>query len=280
MTNRSKGSVKGWVTRSTTKEVVARERALDEKKRSERAIAQDRKKTAKRVYSPSDPEEVVKWRENKGRSDLAGVDTVFRKLTRIKKKVSKRVKVSKKRQKAIVEKTKEKVKKIAKDPEKPKEVKDRQVKQTIAEGERELKKEQETTEKVIEQAKEEQAKEIRVHEARWTPERRRRAEYVAETTGCSVLEADALIQRARRAGYDYDKVDWDRVQGKDLSYHERVGKLEEAIGRDTQTVAEQRMAAKNVDWVIEEYEKDEESWKMEMQGAMRDLANEYYAGNL
>jgi len=62
-------------------------------------------------------------------------------------------------------------------------------------------------------------------------ERRRRANYVAKTVGCNPIEADALIRRARNNGYDYDVVDWDTLQGKDLQFDERIGKLEHMVGR-------------------------------------------------
>lgn len=65
---------------------------------------------------------------------------------------------------------------------------------------------------------------------KWSAERKRRAELVAKEADCSVVEADGLIQRAKSKGYDYDEVDWDELQGKDLEYSERVEKLEKQVG--------------------------------------------------
>ena len=234
----------------------------------------DRSKQAQTVYHPTDADDVMKWKDNKSRSDLAGVDTLFRRLTRIKKKAASKVQVTRVKRKAIVKETEEKVKKIAKDPEKPKEVKKREIKQVIEENEKKIEQEHKEAIKVIEKAKEEQTVEVTRHQHRWSRERRKRATYVSETTGCSVIEADALIQRAKSAGRDYDTVDWDRMQGRDLTYHERVNKLDETVGRQTATKAERRTALRSTDWIIDQYEKDEEHWQMEIQGAMRDLAFE------
>jgi hypothetical protein len=75
---------------------------------------------------------------------------------------------------------------------------------------------------------------------KWSAERKRRAQIVAEQVGCSEVEADALIKRADAKGYEYDEVDWDRLQGKDLTYSERVEKLEDRVG-STRTKGEARM---------------------------------------
>jgi hypothetical protein len=68
----------------------------------------------------------------------------------------------------------------------------------------------------------------------WSPERKKAARYVQGAIGSrSILEADALMQRARGVGKDYDVVNWDEVQGKDLSYHERVAKLDALLNVKT-----------------------------------------------
>ncbi len=109
---KSEAAQKAWVERSTPTEVVARERARDEKQRSERAVEMDRKRQAQTVYSPKDPEGVMRWKKDKSRSDLAGVDTLFRRLTRIKKKTEKKVHQTRTARKRIVRETKEKVERI------------------------------------------------------------------------------------------------------------------------------------------------------------------------
>lgn len=84
---------------------------------------------------------------------------------------------------------------------------------------------------------------------KWSPERRRRAQLVADQVGCTPMEADALIKRARQKGYDYDEVDWDRLQGKDLEFSERVGKLEDQVGntRTKREAKQQHVAAMKAD---------------------------------
>lgn len=89
---------------------------------------------------------------------------------------------------------------------------------------------------------------------KWTPERKRRAEIVAEQAGCSVVEADGLIRRAKSKGYDYDEVDWDELQGKDLEYSERVEKLEKQVG-DTRTRKEAKAQNREASRSMRESEK-------------------------
>ncbi len=68
---------------------------------------------------------------------------------------------------------------------------------------------------------------------KWSPERRRRAQIVAGVLGTGVVQADRLIARAKRKGWEWDEVDWDQLSGKDLSFQERVGRLEEQLGPTT-----------------------------------------------
>ncbi len=271
---RSIGAQKGWIARSSRSEVIERERARDEDSRSEKAVKMDRKIQARKVYNPKDPEEVMKWRENKSRSDLMGVDTLYQRLRKIKKKTAAKVERTRAKRKKIVAEAKEKVRKIAEEPRKPPERKKREIERVVRTAEKKVETEHEAAVEIIRKAKEEQDLEVRRHQGAWDRERRKRAEYVAGTVGCSVLEADGLIQRTKVAGVDYDRVDWDRLQGKDLTYGERVDKLEEAIGRETRTKRERKAANSNIDWIVDRFEKDEESWQMEIQGAMRDLAEE------
>lgn len=44
-------------------------------------------------------------------------------------------------------------------------------------------------------------------------------------------EADQLIRRASLANMEYDRVDWDAIQGKDLEYTEWLEKLERQTGK-------------------------------------------------
>ena len=55
--------------------------------------------------------------------------------------------------------------------------------------------------------------------------------YVMETTDSSYAQARGLLERAKRKGYSYDTVDWDQIQGKDLTYNEKLERLERFIGK-------------------------------------------------
>ncbi len=68
---------------------------------------------------------------------------------------------------------------------------------------------------------------------KWSAERRKRAQVVAGVLGTGVVQADRLIARAKRKGWEWDEVDWDQLAGKDLSFQERVGRLEEQLGPTT-----------------------------------------------
>lgn len=77
----------------------------------------------------------------------------------------------------------------------------------------------------------------------WSPERKRRARIVANTTKASVVESDALIRRARSKGVAWDKVNWDRLQGKDLTFAGRTRRLTKMVGRTTTKTASARVLA-------------------------------------
>ncbi len=68
---------------------------------------------------------------------------------------------------------------------------------------------------------------------KWTPERRRRAQIVAGILGTGVIQADRLISRAERKGFSWDEITWEELSGRDLSFQDRVDKLEEMIGPTT-----------------------------------------------
>ncbi len=81
---------------------------------------------------------------------------------------------------------------------------------------------------------------VKVARRPWSSERRRRARLVANTTGASVVQADALIRRAKSKDWDYDTVNWDVLQGKDLTFAGRVRRLNKMVGR-TSTKREEAM---------------------------------------
>ena len=75
----------------------------------------------------------------------------------------------------------------------------------------------------------------------WDRLRRERARSIAESTGSSYFQADALAKMAWRMGLDPEKVDWDQLQGKDLSYDEKVERLSEMTGQSAKTEKEMEL---------------------------------------
>ena len=75
----------------------------------------------------------------------------------------------------------------------------------------------------------------------WDRLRRERAESISRATGASPFQADALAKTAWRMGLDPERVDWDRLQGKDLSYDEKVEMLGEMSGISTKTEKEREL---------------------------------------
>lgn len=57
-----------------------------------------------------------------------------------------------------------------------------------------------------------------------------RIKYLMKITGSGYAQAKGLLTRVKNAGTAWDKVDWDRLQGKDLSYRDKVSRLESMIG--------------------------------------------------
>lgn len=212
---------------------VKRLRKFHVRKRGKRAVAVDRSKQARRTFSPKSRKGVKKWKKHPERYDIRGVDT---KLKRARIKAREVVKKAKKDIQVAKKQYVQKKKQISKQKVSPKVKKERKAvaKREYKQKAKVIKKD---TDKKIEKTYEPVKKEakVRTHKfkAPWTRERRRRAQYVSKTTGASVIESDALIKRANSKGHDYDTYDWDKIQGKDLTYHERVGKMESGIGKTT-----------------------------------------------
>jgi hypothetical protein len=72
----------------------------------------------------------------------------------------------------------------------------------------------------------------------WDRLRRERAQSISRATGASPFQADALAKTAWRMGLDPGRVDWDRLQGRDLSYDEKIEMLGEMSGMSIKTEKE------------------------------------------
>ena len=191
--------------------------------RSKRSQLMDRSIQAKRVGSIRKKKDRVAWAKHPQTMDLQGVDTKiadeqyqarFSKQL-LKKKRQERSKLTKK-----ISKKKEQVKRVEK-PEEQKEIKE-EIKET--------KKQKEQVEQDI--------KDIEVGHRKLKKsiseksEERREVLYVMRTTqNNNYIESKALIERAKNKGVAYDHVDWDQLQGKDLTYGDRVRRLDRQIGK-------------------------------------------------
>jgi len=56
-------------------------------------------------------------------------------------------------------------------------------------------------------------------------------ESIMDRTGATYFQARGLWKRAKEKGFDYDTVDWDQLQGKDLTYKDRIETLEQMVGK-------------------------------------------------
>jgi hypothetical protein len=106
---------------------------------------------------------------------------------------------------------------------------------------------------------------------KWSSQRKKEARATADRIGCSTIQADALNQRAKRAGRDYDQVDFDQLQGKDLTYSERVSKLDQQLGVSTRTKGEAGRSSKHFEQTVAKWEADPEAYQGELEAASREM---------
>lgn len=272
------------VPRGSEREFLAAKR--DFEARSETSKEQDLRLEAKDTGLIDDQEHVEDWKADPTIRDILGIDDTLygprlENLEVIKQLLRERFDRFSKASREIVHKAKAEVREVKKSKRIPAKEKKRKIAKIKKEAKHELKAKvkKDLDELKQERRKARKAREIG-HSKKWGAERRRRANYVADTVGCSAIQADALIRRARGNGYDYDVVDWDQLQGKDLQFDERIGKLEHMIGttylegerEQVYRAQEERwnelaaQRAKEIDreprdyYVPEEYERAPEAW--------------------
>jgi len=223
------------VPRGSEREFLGAKREFEA--RSETSKQQDLRLEAKDTELIDDKQHLKEWKADPSTHDIIGIDDTFygprlENLEVIKQILRERFDRFSKVSREIVHKAKVEVREVKRSRRIPAKEKKKRIAKIKHEAKRELKAK---AKKDLEDLKEtrKKARKARglVPSKKWSAERRRRANYVANTVGCSVIQGDALIRRARSNGYDYDVVDWDRLQGKDLQFDERVGKLEHMIGR-------------------------------------------------
>lgn len=155
----------------------------------------DLRRTAKHTYSIKNRKMVHRWWKDPSRFDLKDIDTYIRRQERaIKRKKVKKEIIKKEIKRAP---TKEKKREI--------------VKREYIPIVRDIRK------------REEHLKQTRQY--------KKQVNYIKDTTKCNYIEAQGLLQRCHRKGITYDEVNWDRLQGKDLSYRDRVDRLDKQIGK-------------------------------------------------
>lgn len=223
------------VPRGNEREFLAAKRDFDE--RSEASKQLDLKLECKETGMIDDKELVEDWKKDPTTHDIIGVDDTMygphlENLDVIRQLLRERFDRFSKASREIVHKAKAEVREVKRSKRIPAKEKEKKIAKIKHEAKRELKAK---AKKDLAEIKETRKKLRKARgfraSTKWSAERRRRANYVAETVGCNPIEADGLIRRARNNGCDYDLVDWDQLQGRDLQYDERVGKLEQMIGR-------------------------------------------------
>lgn len=221
------------VPRGSEDDYLRERRRFD--RRSERSKDQDLRLEADDTGLIDDKEHVKEWERSPDQHDIAGIDDTLygpklEDLAVIKQILRERFVKFTRTSREIVSKARARAETVKKTKRLPAREKKKRILRIRKE-----------TKKKVEAAAKEDIKELKKHEGlvqrvtraakKWTTERRRRANYVAETTGCNAIQADSLIRRAHLKGWDYDTVDWDQLQGKDLQYDERLGKLEQMVGK-------------------------------------------------
>lgn len=215
-------------------------------------MARDVEIRAEATYPTSDKAAIRRWKEDPAHSDILGVDTdLWRRLKAPQVKARAIYRKSKDRVHKVVEDFKVEKKRIQASKVSKKEKKKR-VKQEADRTIRKVAAEHDAAEKISEDAKKEQRKAIAKYVKPWDRERKRRAAMVARSLASDMITADALIGRAERKGWDYDTVNWDELQGKDLMFMDRLNRLERQTG-ETQTRMEEEG---EIDWQIEKYESE------------------------
>jgi len=188
--------------------------------RSKRSQLMDRGKQAKRVGSIRKKKDRVAWAKHPESMDLQSVDTKIaddQYQARFSKQLLREKHQQRRKLTKQIRKKKEQVKRV----EKPKELKEE-----IKEKEQEKEK-VELDIKNVEVGHRKLKKSI--HEK---SEERSEVLYVMKTTqNNNYIESRALIERAKNKGIAYDLVDWDQLQGADLTYSDRVNRLDQQIGK-------------------------------------------------
>jgi len=204
--------------------------------RSKKAQLIDRSKQAKRVGNIRNKKDKEDWKRNPNQMDLQGIDTKIAE-EKYKAKISKEQLKQKQQQKRKI------TKKIVKKKEQVKKVKKPEEKQRL---QKEIKQDEQEKEKV-----ELDIKNVEVHHRKTKKsihektQEKREVMYVMRTTNNNnYIESKSLLDKVKSKGLAYDDIDWDELQGSDLTYEDRERRLDRQIGHtyteDEMDVMEER----------------------------------------
>lgn len=192
-------------------------------RRSKRSQLIDRSKQAKHVGNINKKRDRVDWAKHPESMDLWGVDTEIASKqyhARLSKRELKEKKIVASKIRRQIRKKKEQVKKVKKPEEKQrlqKEIKQKEKEENVAKLDI----------KNVEVGHQKLRKSI--HER---SEEKQEVKYIMKATdNNNYIECNALRERALNNGVDYDRVDWDRLQGADLTYNDRVRRLDRLVGK-------------------------------------------------
>jgi len=216
-----KAALKGSPGRSSSITSAQIHRKMN--RRSKRSQLIDRSKQAKRVGSIHSKKDKEDWKRNPGQMDLHGVDTRIAE-DQYKAKVSKRQLKEKRQVKRKI------TKQITKKKEQVKRVKKPEEKQKL---QKEIKQKEQEKKKVKLDIKTVEVGHRKVKKSihKKTEEKREVTYIMKATDNNNYIESDALRERALNNGVSYDEVDWDQLEGSDLTYEARVRRLDEQIGK-------------------------------------------------
>jgi len=191
--------------------------------RSKRSQLMDRSLQAKRVGSIRKKQDRVDWAKHPESMDLHGVDTKIadeKYQARFSKQLLKEKHQQKRKLTKQISKKKEEITRV-KEPKEQKEIRE------------DIKEKEQEKEKV-----ELDIKDVEVGHRKLKrsigekSEERRNVMYVMKVTeNNNYIESKALIDRAKGQGVEYDQVDWDELQGADLTYGDRVSRLDDQVGK-------------------------------------------------
>jgi hypothetical protein len=153
----------------------------------------------------------------------------------------------------------------------PESKKDKVEQRRVRKAADELKDEREKAQRSLDDFHQEEVEASSRSKEKWNARRKKEARSISETAGCSIIQADAMNQRTKRAGRSYDEVSWDDVQGKDLTYSERVEKLDARLGTRTRTKSDVARSSKAFESTVKQWEKDPDRYQEEMEAASREM---------